>query len=96
MRDEGFGLAVVDDVGNLGTDEVVVDRCEVEADLSRPEDRAVLDRLGSWEAGLALDAGRDETRSIEPCPDILVRTSDKRPVTDDNMGTEWRHFLRLD
>jgi predicted membrane-bound spermidine synthase len=65
-------------------------------DLSRPEDRAVLDRLGSWEAGLALDAGRDETRSIEPCPDILVRTSGKRPVTDDNMGTEWRHFLRLD
>jgi hypothetical protein len=29
-------------------------------------------------------------------PDILLRTAGKRIVTDDNMGSEWRHFLALD
>jgi spermidine synthase len=65
-------------------------------DPGRPEDRAVLDRLRSWEAGLAPDAASDEARAIEPCPEILVRTAGKQPVTDDNMGTEWRYFLGLE
>jgi spermidine synthase len=64
-------------------------------DPSRPEDRAVLDRLRSWEASLAPDASPNEARPIEPCPEILVRTAGKQPVTDDNMGTEWR-FLGLE
>ena len=29
-------------------------------------------------------------------PDILARTAGKRPVTDDNMGSEWRYFLGLE
>lgn len=33
----------------------------------------------------------DQDRLIEPCSDILARTSGKSPVTDDNMGSEWRH-----
>jgi spermidine synthase len=62
-------------------------------DPSRPEDRAALDRLRSWEASLAPDAARNEERPIEPCPELLVRTAGERPVTDDNMGTEWRAFF---
>jgi hypothetical protein len=33
---------------------------------------------------------------IEDCPDVLARTAGKTPVTDDNMGTEWRQFWRPD
>ena len=65
-------------------------------DPSRPEDRAALDRLRSWEASLAPDAARNEARPIEPCREILIRTAGKRPVTDDNMGTEWRYSLGLE
>ena len=38
----------------------------------------------------------DQDRLIEPCSDILVRTSGKSPVTDDNMGSEWRHDWGLE
>ena len=62
-------------------------------DMSRSEDRAKLDRLRSWEGSFA---ARDETRPIEPCPDILARTAGKPPVTDDNMGSEWRYSLGLE
>ena len=40
VADEHLGLAVADDVGDLGADEVVVDRREVEPDLQRGEVRA--------------------------------------------------------
>jgi spermidine synthase len=33
---------------------------------------------------------------IEDCPDVLARTAGEMPVTDDNMGTEWRQFWRPD
>ncbi|MBV9426665.1 MAG: hypothetical protein JO084_02925 [Bradyrhizobiaceae bacterium] len=56
-------------------------------DPSRGEDRMELDRLISWQA-----AG-DRKGLIESCPEILVRTAGMRPVTDDNMGSEWRYFL---
>jgi spermidine synthase len=65
-------------------------------DPSRREDRAALDRLTSWEASLAPDAAQNAARPIEPCREILVRTAGKRPVTDDNMGTEWRYSLGLE
>jgi len=45
---------------------------------------------------LAPGAARNADRPIEPCPDILARTAGKRPVTDDNMGSEWRYFLGLE
>ena len=41
-------------------------------------------------------AAREADRPIEPCRDILVRTAGKRPITDDNMGTEWREPLGLE
>jgi spermidine synthase len=64
-------------------------------DPTRPEDVALLDRLTGLEASLTSTAPY-EARPIEPCPDILARTAGKPPVTDDNMGAEWRYFLGLD
>lgn len=62
-------------------------------DSTASEDRAELDRLASFEASLTASGTE---RAIEPCPNILARTVGKRPVTDDNMGAEWRHFLGLE
>jgi spermidine synthase len=33
---------------------------------------------------------------VEECPTLLSRTAGKDLVTDDNMGTEWRHYLNLE
>jgi spermidine synthase len=62
-------------------------------DPTRNEDRAQIDQLVSWEDGLAPNQARDKVRYIEPCADILARTAGKLAVTDDNMGSEWLHFL---
>ncbi|MBR0801105.1 fused MFS/spermidine synthase [Bradyrhizobium jicamae] len=51
------------------------------------EDRELLDAITSS------DYAREV---IEECPQLLVRTEGKMPVTDDNMGTEWRYPLGLD
>ena len=56
-------------------------------DLSRTDDQQVLGRL------LAIPSDREQT---EPCASVLARTSGQMPITDDNMGTEWRHPLGLD
>ncbi|MEA2936947.1 MAG: hypothetical protein QOC56_451 [Alphaproteobacteria bacterium] len=64
-------------------------------DPARGEDGAVLDRLISMQASLAPGEIARE-RPIERCPDILARTAGKRPVTDDNMGSEWRYFIGLE
>ena len=51
------------------------------------EDRALLDAI----------ATPDNARQmIEDCPQVLARTDGKAPVTDDNMGTEWRYPIGLD
>ena len=65
-------------------------------DPARSADRAVLDNLTAMEASLAPGAARTADSPIEPCPDILARTAGKLPVTDDNMGSEWRYFLTLE
>ncbi len=65
-------------------------------DPTRSEDRAQIDQLVSWEDGLAPNQARDKVRYIEPCADILARTTGKLAVTDDNMGSEWLHFLGLE
>jgi spermidine synthase len=52
------------------------------------EHRATLDSL------MAMSESAQHT--IEDCPDVLARTAGKMPVTDDNMGTEWRQFWRPD
>jgi hypothetical protein len=65
-------------------------------DSTRNEDRAELNQLMSWQNGLAPNQANSEERHIEPCADVLVRTSGQKVVTDDNMGSEWRHFLGLE
>jgi spermidine synthase len=65
-------------------------------DPARDQDRAALDRLMSWETSLAPQAAGNRERPIESCPDIMARTAGKRPITDDNMGTEWRQPLGLE
>ena len=37
-----------------------------------------------------------DSPQIENCQALLSRTAGMTPVTDDNMGTEWRHYLGLE
>jgi hypothetical protein len=65
-------------------------------DVSRGQDRLVAGALMTeWESLLHHGRSRSED-AMENCPRILARTAGLRPVTDDNMGTEWRHLMRLD
>jgi spermidine synthase len=61
---------------------------EKQFDVQNAADRALLDTLTSPEQA--------SQHLIEDCPQILARTAGKMPVTDDNMGTEWRHALGLE
>jgi spermidine synthase len=65
-------------------------------DLSRDADRMVLDRLMAIESSLVPGRAGSAASPIELCADILARTAGKPIITDDNMGTEWRHFLGLE
>ena len=65
-------------------------------DASRAQHVAVLDQLMSlFESHLNTEALRAEEDMIETCPEILARTAGETAVTDDNMGTEWRHYWGL-
>jgi spermidine synthase len=57
-------------------------------DLQRPVDHALLESITS--------ADHSTQQLIEDCPQVLARTAGLPPVTDDNMGTEWRHPLGLE
>lgn len=59
---------------------------KAEFDLTKADDRAQLDFL-VHEYGT-------EGSMIEDCKTLLQQTADKDPVTDDNMGTEWRVYFR--
>lgn len=59
-----------------------------EFDSHSASDRAVLDSV--------TEAGQRSQHVIEDCPDVLARTAGKASITDDNMGTEWRHPLGLE
>ena len=65
-------------------------------DMSRQNDRAVIDELMSWQTSLAPASAGILNRPIEPCPDLLQRTAGLALVTDDNMGSEWLHFLGVE
>jgi spermidine synthase len=52
------------------------------------QDQALLEAITS------VDQGSQDL--IEGCPQILTRTAGQLPVTDNNMGTEWRHPLGLE
>jgi spermidine synthase len=62
-------------------------------DTLHSADRAELDQLQAWETSLT---ARNVPRPIEPCSDILARTAGEQPVTDDNMGSEWRYSFGLE
>jgi len=65
-------------------------------DTRRPADRVLLDELSGFEKSLDPKAAQAAKRPIEQCPDLLARTAGKQVVTDDNMGSEWLHFLGID
>ena len=65
-------------------------------DTTRERDRVEIDRLVSWQNSLAPEKTHTVGSQIEPCSDLLTRTAAKNPITDDNMGTEWRHFMGLE
>jgi spermidine synthase len=58
-------------------------------DPQKAEDRALLDSVTSADQS-------SQRHLIEGCPEVLVRTASRAPVTDDNMGTEWRYILGLE
>ncbi len=64
--------------------------------LDRAEDTAALDRLISFQAGMRSDAIPSAQKPIESCAEILLRTEGKASVTDDNMGSEWRHYFGVE
>jgi spermidine synthase len=57
-------------------------------DPQNVDDRAFLDSVTSADQG--------STHMIEGCPEVLARTAGRTPVTDDNMGTEWRHYFGIE
>jgi spermidine synthase len=57
-------------------------------DVQNANDRAFLDSV--------MSADQSSQSMIEGCPEVLSRTAGMALVTDDNMGTEWRHYLRLE
>ena len=57
-----------------------------EFDLTHADDRAQLDSL--------IHEYRPDGPMIEDCPTLLQQSADRDPVTDDNMGTEWRTYFR--
>jgi spermidine synthase len=65
-------------------------------DPGNGEDRALLDSMMTMATSLAPGAAPGLADAIEPCPAVLARTDGTTPVTDDNMGSEWRYFLGLD
>jgi spermidine synthase len=65
-------------------------------DISRGKDRARLDELAAWQKSIVPGGAHADRQPIEPCPDILMRTAGQRSITDDNMGTEWLHYMGLE
>ena len=60
-------------------------------DLSLAEHTQGLERLMALEGQTLTERTHDSSDWIEPCPHVLARTAGQSLVTDDNMGTEWRH-----
>jgi len=61
-------------------------------DAQNPEHAQGLQRLMALEAQTRPEGTPGPDALIEPCDRLLVRTADQQLVTDDNMGTEWRHI----
>jgi spermidine synthase len=61
-------------------------------DLSNPVHVMGIERLMALESQVHPGATPSAADWIEPCEHVLSRTAGRELVTDDNMGTEWRHF----
>jgi len=46
----------------------------------------------AWLDALVREYGQ-QGHEVEDCPALLRQTADRIPVTDDNMGTEWRYYF---
>jgi predicted membrane-bound spermidine synthase len=57
--------------------------------LAARSEQDKVDELAGWKASIA-SAPTSGDRPIEPCSQVLARTSGLRNFTDDNMGSEWR------
>ena len=68
-------------------------RCSI---APRSEDRAVLDRLMAMEGEPHVRRASRRAGRSSPAPTSSPAPPASRPVTDDNMGSEWRYFLGLD
>lgn len=65
-------------------------------DMTSAAGRQRLDDLMSLQTTLTVRAAAEFGQPIESCSQILERTADKQPVTDDNMGSEYRHNLGME
>jgi predicted membrane-bound spermidine synthase len=65
-------------------------------DLRRREDAIAYERILNLPVGADSKAPGSEGNLMETCSNILARTVGTQVVTDDNMGTEWRHSLGLE
>ena len=61
-----------------------------------PEDARALDGLVAMQADLRPDRAGVPGRQLEPCPEIVARTAGLEPISDDNMGSEWRIVFGLE
>jgi spermidine synthase len=64
--------------------------------MDRPADAAALQRILSLPAGANEVSPNADKRPMESCANVLARIGETPIVTDDNMGTEWRHPLGLE
>ncbi|RDK06184.1 spermidine synthase [Cupriavidus lacunae] len=65
-------------------------------DARRRQDRVLADSLNTVWQSIEHGGGSGSADAMEACPRILARTAELTPITDDNMGTEWRQLIRLD
>jgi predicted membrane-bound spermidine synthase len=59
-------------------------------DLSKPSNCAALDRIVSLPESSSKTAGHELDAPIEYQDSLRLRLRGSRPITDDNMGTEWK------
>jgi predicted membrane-bound spermidine synthase len=62
-------------------------------DPGRPGDMAALRNVLALTTGANGAIAHPDQQPMEPCSVILARTAALQPITDDNMGTEWRYAL---
>jgi spermidine synthase len=60
-------------------------------DTSTAEGRARMDEMMALQSNVEDTSGDTAAHVIEPCERIMARTQGRMLVTDDNMGSEWRH-----